>query len=153
MVDTQVVLLYALFNITYAAASYPFGAFADRIGRDKVVMIGYGVFVDTTFGFAFSISFSLLNMITLFGLLGVYGGVIDGSQKAYISEISAPSFKATSLGTLATLTGLITLPSSFVAGKLWDRWTSMVTFEYGALVGLIALACFLVHIIRFRKNK
>jgi MFS family permease len=53
-----VVLLYALFNITYAAASYPFGAFADRIGRDKVVMIGYGVFVDTTFGFAFSISFS-----------------------------------------------------------------------------------------------
>jgi MFS family permease len=40
MAGTQVVLLHTLFNITYAAASYPFGALADRICRDKVVMIG-----------------------------------------------------------------------------------------------------------------
>jgi hypothetical protein len=41
----------------------------------------------------------------------VYIGIFDGSQKAYISEIANPSLKATALGTVATLTGLITLPS------------------------------------------
>jgi MFS family permease len=153
MADNQVVLLYTLFNITYAAVSYPFGVLADRIGRDKVVMIGYGIFVVTTLSFASSLSSSLLNMVILFGLLGVYMGVFDGSQKAYISEISSPRFKATALGTLAALTGLITLPSSFVAGILWDKFSSVATFEFAAVVGLIALVCFHVHILRFRKNK
>ena len=149
--DTNVVLLYILYNIMYSVVSYPFGSFADKIGRDKVILMGFGVFIFATLGFAF-FSISLLNMILLFAVLGVYMGIFDGSQRAYISEIANPSLKATALGTVSTLTGLITLPSSLVAGLLWDRFGSAATFEFGAGVALLALTSFGIYLLMFRRS-
>lgn len=140
-----------MYNVLYTAVSYPFGAVADRIGRDKVIMMGFGVFIFTTLGFAF-VSHSLINVIVLFAVLGVYIGIFDGSQKAYISEIANPSLKATALGTVATITGLITLPSSLVAGILWDKFGSSATFVFGAVVAIIALVLFGTYIILVRKT-
>jgi len=79
--DTNILLLYTLFNIMYAAVAYPFGAISDKIGRDKVIMIGFAVFIASTLGFAF-FSFSLVNIIILFVILGIYMGIFDGSQKS-----------------------------------------------------------------------
>ena len=146
--DTNVILLYVLYNILYTLVSYPFGIVADRIGRDKVIMIGFGVFIVTTLGFAYAAS-SFINIIILFALLGIYIGIFDGSQKAYISQITAPSLKATALGTVGTLTGLITLPSSLVAGILWDAFGSIATFEFGSIVAIIALASFIIYSFKF----
>ncbi len=142
--DTDILLLYTLFNIMYAAVAYPFGAISDKIGRDKVIMIGFAVFVATTLGFAF-FSFSLVNIIILFAILGIYMGMFDGSQKSYVSEIAHPSYKATALGTIATLTGIITLPASLVAGIFWDRFGYSATFVFSAAIASVALILFIVH--------
>ena len=149
--DTTVVLLYVLYNLTYTLVSYPFGFFADKIGRDKVILMGFGVFIFATVGFAF-FSTSLVNVIMLFALLGVYIGIFDGSQRAYISEITHPALKATALGTVSTLTGLITLPSSLVAGLLWDRFGSAGPFEFGASVALLAFTSFSIYLLKFRRS-
>ena len=141
--DTNILLLYTLFNVMYAAVSYPFGSISDKIGRDKVIMMGFAVFIVSTLGFAF-FSSSLVNFIILFSVLGVYMGIFDGSQKAYISEIAHPSYKATALGTIATLTGIITLPASLVAGILWDKFGPSATFVFAAAVALMALGMFIV---------
>jgi len=142
--DIEILLLYTLFNVLYAVTSYPFGVLADKIGRDKVVMMSFAVFIVTTLGFAFFAS-SLLNIVILFALLGVYMGIFDGSQKSYISEIAKPTYKATALGTIAALTGIITLPSSLVAGIFWDKFGSSSTFEFGSVVAVIATILFVVH--------
>ena len=84
--------------------AYPFGAISDKIGRDIVIMIAFAMFIVTTLGFVF-FSSSLLDITILFAMLGTYMGIFDGSQKSYISEIAHPSYKATALGTIATLTG------------------------------------------------
>ncbi len=145
--NTTVVLLYVLFNIVYAAVSYPSGSLADRIGRKNVVMISYAAFILTTLGFAFvsipaSVGFA---GILLFGSLGVYMGIFDGAQKAYVSEIANPSYKATALGMFATLSGIIALPASSLAGVLWDVFGATTAFEFAAIVALIALFSFLVY--------
>ena len=54
--DIDVVLLYVLYNIMYTAVSYPFGAIADKIGREKVIIMGMGVFIFATIGFTFPIT-------------------------------------------------------------------------------------------------
>lgn len=149
--DTDVVLLYVLYNIMYTVVSYPFGVIADKIGRDKVIIIGMGVFIFVTIGFIL-LSYSLVNVIMLFATLGVYIGIFDGSQKAYITEIANPSLKATALGTLATLAGLITLPSSLVAGMLWDKFGSTATFEFGAIVAFLALISFAFYLLEFKRG-
>ena len=148
--DTNVLLLYVLYNVMYTVVSYPFGVVADRIGRDKVIMISFSIFIIATFGFAY-LSSSLMNIIILFAILGVYIGVFDGSQKAYVSEIATPSLKATALGIVGTLTGLITLPSSIVAGLLWDRFGSIVTFQFGGIVASLALIAFGIYFLKFRR--
>jgi MFS family permease len=149
--DIDVVLLYVLYNIMYSVVSYPFGAIADKIGREKVIIMGMGVFIFATIGFIF-LSPPLLNVVLLFAILGVYIGIFDGSQKAYISEIANPSLKATALGTVATLTGIITLPSSLVAGILWDRFGSVATFEFGAIVALLALISFAFFLLKYKRS-
>jgi MFS family permease len=145
--DTNILLLYTLFNVFYAAVSYPFGVVSDRIGRDKVVMMSFAVFIAATLGFAF-FSTSLINVVILFAIVGIYMGIFDGSQKSYISEIAHPSYKATALGTVATLTGIITLPSSLVAGILWDKFGPSDTFVFSAVTALVALGMFATNRIR-----
>ena len=142
--DTNILLLYVLFNVLYAVVAYPFGILSDKIGRDKVVMMSFVAFILTCIGFAF-VATSLVNIVILFASLGVYMGIFDGSQKSYISEISSPSYKATALGAMATLTGIITLPASLIAGLFWDRVGSTTTFEFAALVSIIALIMFIIH--------
>jgi MFS family permease len=145
--DTNILLLYTLFNVFYAGVSYPLGVVSDRIGRDKVVMMGFAVFIVATLGFAF-FSTPLINVIILFAIVGIYTGIFDGSQKAYISEIAHPSHKATALRTVATLTGIITLPSSLVAGILWDKFGPSATFVFSAVIALVALGMFVVNRIK-----
>ena len=145
--DTNILLLYTLFNVFYAGVSYPFGVISDRIGRDKVVMMSFAVFIVATLGFAF-FSTSLTNVVILFSIVGIYMGTFDGSQKSYISEIANPLYKATALGTVATLTGIITLPSSLVAGILWDKFGPSVTFVFSAVTALVAPGMFAINRIR-----
>jgi MFS family permease len=150
--DTNILLLYTLFNVFYAGVSYPFGVVSDRIGRDKVVMMSFAVFIAATLGFAF-FSTSLINVVILFSIVGIYMGIFDGSQKSYISEIAHPSYKATALGTVATLTGIITLPSSLVAGMLWDKFGPSATFVFSAVTALVALGMFIANRIKSTKGK
>ena len=110
-----------------------------------------GVFVITALGFIFLTS-SLVNFVILFATLGIYIGIFDGSQKAYVSEIANPSLKATALGTVATLIGIITLPSSFFAGILWDIFGSASTFAFGATVGSSGLSLFIIHVLKYRRG-
>jgi MFS family permease len=138
-----ILLLYTLLNVAYAGVSYPFGVVADKLGRQNVVMMGYVAFVITALGFAI-LPGSLVNSILLFVLYGIYMGISDGSQKSYVSEIADPAYRGTALGTVATLTGLIMLPSSILAGALWDIYGPSVTFEFGAGAALVALALFAV---------
>ncbi|MHB8602028.1 MAG: MFS transporter [Nitrosotalea sp.] len=148
--DTNILLLYVLFNVSYAVVAYPFGILSDKIGRDKVVMVSFVAFILTCIGFAF-VATSLANIVILFASLGVYMGIFDGSQKAYISEISSPAYKATALGAMATLTGIITLPASLIAGLFWDKLGSTTTFEFAAVVSLVSLIMFMIHRNRSRK--
>ena len=110
------------------------------------------MFIATTLGFAF-FSSSLLDITILFTMLGTYMGIFDGSQKSYISEIANPSYKATALGTIATLTGIVTLPASFVAGIFWDRLGYPATFIFSAVIASVALILFIIHRTKLHNQK
>jgi len=136
------ILLYILFNIFYAFLSVPFGNLSDKIGRRKVLMIGYSLFVVTSFGFAFLSS--LYWFIVLFILYGIVNAIIDSNQRAFASDLSLRELRATALGTFHTVIGLVALPASLIAGVLWDRLGPQATFIYGGISSSISLILFLV---------
>jgi len=129
------VLLYLLFNIFYAAFSLPFGRLSDRVGRRPVIASGYLLFSLTSLGF--TLAQGVLFYGVLFALYGVVYAIVDGNQRAYVSDLSPGELRGTALGSYHTLAGLAALPGSIIAGLLWEINSSM-TFLYGALMASAA---------------
>ncbi len=138
------ILLYILFNIFYAVFAIPFGTLSDKIGRKKVIVFGYLLFSLTSLGFAFFNS--LIAFVVLFALYGMVYAIIDGNQRAYISDLSKGALRATALGTFHTTTGLLALPAGLIAGFLWQI-NPGITFIYGSVVSIVSVVLF----ITFRK--
>ncbi|MCD6477664.1 MAG: MFS transporter [Candidatus Aenigmarchaeota archaeon] len=134
------ILLYILFNIFYALFSVPFGSLSDKVGRKKVIAFGYFMFSLTSFGFMFSNS--LIIFILLFALYGIVYAIVDGNQRAFVSDLSSRKLRATALGTFHTTTGLMALPASLIAGFLWQLSPSL-TFLYGGIVSLFSVMLFI----------
>ncbi|MGB2842904.1 MAG: MFS transporter [Halobacteriota archaeon] len=138
-----VILLYVLFNFFYAVLAIPFGTLSDRIGREKVLIFGYFLFSLTCLGFAFSDS--LAAFLVLFPLYGVVYAMVEGNQRAFVSDLSTEDLRATALGTFHTLIGIIALPASLIAGLLWSITpTHCLTFLFGSSVSIISVILFLV---------
>lgn len=135
------ILLYVLFNISYAVLAAPFGILSDKLGKGKVILVGYLLFSLTSLGFAFFDS--LIAFIILFFLYGMVYGIIDGNQRAFVSDLVSEELRATALGTFHTMIGLITLPASLIAGFLFEISPS-VTFIFGSVTSLISVILLLV---------
>ena len=136
-----VFFLYILFNIFYALFAIPFGTLSDRIGKRRVLISGYLLFSVTCLGFAFFDS--LLAFLVLFPLYGVVYAMVDGNQRAFISDLSTEDLRATALGTFHTMIGIMTLPASLIAGFLWTI-TPTLTFFFGSAVSIISVILFVV---------
>jgi MFS family permease len=140
------ILLYVLFNIFYSALAIPLGSLSDKIGRQAVIIFGFGLFVVVSLGFAFCNS--LWFYIILFALYGVVFAAIEGTERAFVSDLAVSNSKATALGTFHTVTGLAALPGSFAAGVLWEHVSPVATFVFGGVTALVAVVVFFV----FRKS-
>ena len=136
-----VIFLYVLFNIFYALFAIPFGTLSDRIGKRRVLISGYLLFSVTCLGFAFFDS--LLAFLVLFPLYGVVYAMVDGNQRAFVSDLSTEDLRATALGTFHTMIGIIALPASLIAGVLWTI-TPTLTFLFGSSVSIISVILFIV---------
>ena len=135
------ILLYVLFNIFYAGFSIPFGALSDRIGKENVIIFGYLLFFATCSGFVFASSVAML--VVLFILYGLSFAAIEGNQRALMSDLAPKNLEATALGTFHTSIGIIALPSSLIAGFLWNI-NPQFTFAFGSAVALISAVLFYI---------
>ncbi len=128
------VLLYLLFNIFYASLAFPFGKLADKIGKKKILVTGYLFFSLTVL--LFSIVTSLTYLFLLFPLYGLSFALIMPTQPAFVADLTKQA-RATSLGIFHTLTGIIALPSSLIAGFLF-QFSPSYPFLFSFAVSLIA---------------
>ncbi len=136
-----VVLLFAVFNAVYAAASYPAGVISDRIGRKRVMMAGLAVFALVYAGFG--VANGKVWVWVLFAIYGLYQGLTDGTSRALVVDIVSQEHRATALGVYSMMTGLAALPASIIAGLLWQKVGPAAPFFYGAVMAALACAGFL----------
>lgn len=134
--DVSVILLYFIYNITASLLAIPLGRRSDRVGRKRVLVLGYLVFSLVYFGFAFTASRPV--MIALFVLYGCYTAMIAGVERAFVAEIAPSELKGTMLGLQSTVVGVALLPASTIAGVLWTSFGAAVPFVFGALMSLVA---------------
>jgi len=131
------VLFYVFFNVVYAIFAIPSGMLSDKIGRKKVIVTGYLVFALTCAGFAFFNS--LLALVLLFALYGVFYAMIEGNQRAFASDFAPEHLRASALGAFHTCIGIGALIGSVVAGILWTYMNPSAAFVFGAGMAFVSV--------------
>lgn len=132
----SVLFLYLLYNIIYAIFSYPAGYISDKIGRKRVLVLGYLFYGLVYLGFALVNNFDILWY--LFALYGLYIALTEGIEKALISDLAPSEIKATIIGLHATLVGIGLFPASFFAGLLWSYFGPQAPFYFGGFLGILS---------------
>ena len=137
---TLTILIYALFNLVAALASYPAGFLSDRIGRKGVLLVSFLVFLVVYAGFGLTENVALIG--GLFALYGVSMGIFRAVGKALAADFVPADVRASGIGWYSTTVGLSGLVASIVGGQLWTWVGPPATFLYGAacaVVGSVAL--------------
>ncbi len=112
----ETVLLYAMFNIACVIAAPLIGKLGDRVGRPKMIMLGYAAYLVMSLGFAFAST--QWEIVVLFILYGVFYAIDEAQNKAFIVDLEAVR-RASAIGLYNFVTGVIYLPASLIAGALW----------------------------------
>jgi MFS family permease len=138
----DVVLLYALFNVSFTIVSMPVGRIGDRVGRRPIIAFSYVLYAIIAVGF--TVVDSKPGVVLLFLLYGVFYAIDEGQTKAYLADLTNDEVRATAIGAYGFVTGLIYLPASLLAGALWSAYGPRGAFGAAAAVALAALGYFLV---------
>jgi MFS family permease len=133
----SVIVLYLLYNIVSSALSLPMGKLSDKIGKKRLLVIGYFAFSLTYLGFA--LVKDGVTLMILFALYGVYTAMTAGVERALIAVLAPSEHKGAVLGLHGTLTGIALLPASVIAGLLWNNVSASAPFFLGAALSFVAV--------------
>ena len=130
------------FNLVYMLVSTPAGSLSDRIGRRRVIVVGWLAYAVIYFGFA--AAGTGWHAWVLYALYGVYYGLAYGTTKALVADIVPVELRGTAYGTYNAVLGLLDFPASLIAGLLWQGaggWQGLgpsAPFFFGAALALAA---------------
>jgi MFS family permease len=136
----DIVLLYALFNTSFVVAAPLIGKLGDRIGRTRIVVLSYLIYLVMSLGFAFATT--KWQIVFLFVSYGVFYSIDEAQSKAFIADVE-PERRATAIGVYNFVTGVIYLPASLIAGALWAVHPGIV-FILAAFLSLVAINALVV---------
>jgi len=130
------IALYLLSNLLFEIFATPAGILADKIGKKKVILYGYILFVITCI--IFISADSSVWMIVGFAIYGLSQALAVSNERAFVADLSSKKELATSIGTFYTLISIAALPAGIIAGALWQYVSPSTTFVYGAVLALFA---------------
>lgn len=130
------------FNLIYTVVSIPAGAWSDRIGRRRVVLVGWLLYALVYVGLA--LADSGIQVWLWMTIYGVFYGLTNGTIRALVADLVPEDQRGTAYGIYDAGVALMALPASVVAGIVWQGigvWPGFgprAPFFLGALLALVA---------------
>jgi MFS family permease len=132
-----VAALWSLHHVVKMLAAYFFGSLSDRLGARRMIRAGWLLYALVYLGFG--LTSALPVRIALFMVYGVYYGLTEPAEKAWISRMVPERLRGTAFGCYNGVIGLGALPASLLFGYLWEASGAAAAFGTGALLALAAL--------------
>ncbi|HDN79733.1 MAG TPA: MFS transporter, partial [Chloroflexi bacterium] len=140
----QITLMLVGFNVLYALVSMPAGELSDKIGRRKVIVMGWLAYALIYLGFA--LATRNWHVWLLYVGYGLYYGMTEGVARALVADLVPSPRRASAYGLYHSAVGLTAFPASFIAGVLWQVFSPAAPFLFGAVMAGLATALFILLI-------
>jgi len=142
MTVIDILIMLVVFNLIYTLISTPAGSLSDRVGRRRMIVVGWAVYAVIYLGFA--LAQSSTHIFILYVLYAAYYGLAYGTTKAMVADLVPESLRGTAYGTYNAVLGVLDFPASLIAGLLWQgagSWQGFgpsAPFFFGAGLSLLA---------------
>ncbi|MBW7883362.1 MAG: MFS transporter [Caldilineaceae bacterium] len=130
-------LMVLLFNGVYTVFAQPFGRLSDKIGRSTIILLGWGFYALVYLGLA--LSSAVWHIAIFWALYGLYYAMTDGALKSLVADLVPDAQRGTGYGWLNGTIGVMALPSSLIAGILWQSFGPSAPFLFGAAMAGLAV--------------
>jgi len=94
--DSLIPLVYAAVNVAHTAVAIPAGVLSDRVGKEKVMILGYGIFLSTTLLFLVPATRYVALLVAV--MYGAYIGVVETVQRALIPDYVGEKLREQRMG-------------------------------------------------------
>lgn len=131
-----VALLWALHHVVKMIATYIGGTLSDRVGRRPMILTGWIFYAAIYIGFA--CVHSTAAVIAVFLLYGIYYGLVEPTEKAWVADMAPKHLRGTAMGYYNATVGIGALPASILFGVVWNAWGAAFAFGFGALLAAAA---------------
>jgi MFS family permease len=146
--ESFVPIIYALINVAHAAIGIPSGVLADRIGKEKVLIIGYLVFVTSTILMALLTENSLYAYVLAL-IFGVYLGISETVQRAIIPKYVSSKLRGTAYGLYNLVAGVTFFVANVSFGFLWDNYNLNSATFYSIAISIAAIIGMLLFLKKY----
>jgi MFS family permease len=142
-------IIYSIINITHTAIGIPAGILSDRIRKEKVLIIGFLLFVISTLLMYFSEKNNIVYIISIPLIYGLYVGISKTVQRALVSKYVSEHNRGTAFGFYGLIIGICFLIGNITFGFLWDNYDISIAVFYSLTLSLLAIISMLSLIKKF----
>jgi len=151
VLEAYIPLFYAAINVSHTLIAIPAGLLSDKIGKEKVLIMGYLAFLVTGLLLLISpkeIFYALLIAIAF----GVYAGIVETMQRALVPGYAESAMRGTAYGLYYLVVGMCFLVANMVVGTLWYLFGSSGAAKYSLALSATAVTGMLLFT-KLRKKE
>ena len=142
--ESEVLMLYILFNLIFAISAFPLGKIADRMNKITILSLGLGMYAFAYLLMAlqpFGISIYIA-----FCLYGLYYAFTQGIIKVLLLERVSSEYKSNAIGFYDGSNSLVHLLANALAGIIWYQFGAAIMLAgIGLMAALLAVALFIYY--------
>lgn len=140
-------LFYLLTNVIYMLFSPITGSLSDKVGRKPIILSGLSILLISCIILAFPIEsslFSLIIIIVIYVMYGIYLASVDPISRAYIADLAGKNKRGRAYGYYYLSVGLISLGEALLFGFIYDTFSFTWAFIYTAVLLVIFIIVFAI---------
>ena len=151
VIESSIPLVYATINITHTVAGIPSGIMADRIGKERVLILGYGILLVSSFLMVILYG-NFLYAFVIALVYGIYVGITETVQRAILPKYVDSNLRGTAYGLYSLVIGVGFFIGNIVFGYLWDANSLDVAIFFSSLFVASAMIGMTVFIKKYNLS-
>jgi MFS family permease len=151
--ESLIPIVYAVINISHTAIGIPSGLLADKISKEKVLIIGYSTLVVTTILMVMEVSENSLYPYIYAMVFGLYLGISETVQRAIVPKYVSSELRGTAFGLFYVVIGTCFFISNVTFGFLWDSYNFSFAALYSVVLSLAGIMGMIAFLEKYSEPK